>query len=927
MYFLPPQESLRDAHVSPRISFEEYALCAIADAHKRICLWFVCCASVSYTWLMSFQILATKLYIPVLRPGSVLRPRLIDRLNVGLRGKLTLVSAPAGFGKTTLVTEWISSGDHATAWLSLDESDSDPVRFLAYLVAALETIAPQIGAGIMNPLGSPQPPPIDSRLTLLLNAIATIPNDFVLVLDDYHVLDSTEIDSALSFLIDNQPPQMHLIITTREDPSLPLARLRGRGQLTELRAADLRFTLDEAGGFLNQVMDLKLKTEDIAALETRTEGWIAGLQLAAISMQGTQDASGFIQSFTGSHHFVLDYLVEEVLHQQPESIQTFLLRTSILDRLCGPLCDALLADFAVSGQETLKYIEQANLFLVPLDNERRWYRYHHLFADLLQQRLQQHQEDVAELHSRASLWYEAEGFELEAFQHAAASQDIARAERLLEGDEMPLIFRGIVTPILNWLNGLPVTILDARPALWVWSAHASAFIGQSNVIEQKLQAAEAALQSSVLDDRSRDLVGHIASIRAMQAIPRNQVDILLAESRRALEYLHPDNLPIRMTATWTLGYAYQTQGDRALAIQAYTDTLAISQVTGNFMNALAAATCLGQVQETQNRLNLAAENYRHVLRLVGDPPLPYACEAFIGMARLSYQWNDLDASQQYGQQSAELAQQIENIDTPAVAWIFLARLKLAQGDLAGAVAILAEAEAFVRQRNFLHLMPELADAQIQTLLFQGKLVAAAHLAQTQQRPMSQARVYLAQGDPSAAMAFLEPLYQEAQTKNWADNRLKVTLLQALAQQALGDTEQALHLLAEALAMAAPDGFIRVFVDEKLPMAHLLSIAATRGIMPDYLPRLLAAFDTDQRKLAGDSPRRHAATAQPLLDALSDRELEILQLVAQGLSNREISERLYLALDTVKGHNRRIFAKLQVQRRTEAVARARELNLL
>ena len=338
---------------------------------------------------MSTPILATKLYIPPPRPKVVLRPRLIERLNEGLHRKLTLISAPPALAKP----RWSANGSpvcrRPAAWLSLDEGDNDPTRFLTYLVAALQTIAPNIGEGVLGVLQSPQPPPTESILTALLNEIATIPDNFVLVLDDYHVIDAKPVDDALTFLLEHLPPQMHLVIATREDPQLPLARLRARGQLTELRAADLRFTPSEAAEFLNQVMGLDLSAEDIAALETRTEGWIAGLQLAALSMQGHQDATSFIQSFTGSHHFVLDYLVEEVLHQQPESVQTFLLRTSILDRLCGPLCDAVLLDPSASGQATLEYLERANLFLVPLDNERRWYRYHHLFADLLRQRLHQ----------------------------------------------------------------------------------------------------------------------------------------------------------------------------------------------------------------------------------------------------------------------------------------------------------------------------------------------------------------------------------------------------------------------------------------------------------------------------------------------------------------------------------------------------------
>src|SRR6266704_189711 len=369
---------------------------------------------------MSTPILATKLYIPRLRPNVVSRPRLIERLNEGLHRKLTLIAAPAGFGKTTLISAWVAGCDRQVAWLSLDKGESDPTLFLTYLVAALRTIAPDIGVGVLGALQSPQPPPTESILTALLNEITAIPHNFVLVLDDYHVIEAKPVDQALTYLVEHQPPQMHLVIATREDPQLPLARLRARGQLTELRAADLRFTPSEAAGFLNQGMGLNLSAEDITALETRTEGWIAGLQLAALSMQGQQDSASFITSFTGSHHFVLDYLVEEVLGQQPESIQTFLLRTSILDRLCGPLCDAVLLTPSGTGRATLEDLERANLFLAPLDNERRWYRYHHLFADLLRQRLHQStasspgdaESQVNALHIRASVWYEDHGLEV-----------------------------------------------------------------------------------------------------------------------------------------------------------------------------------------------------------------------------------------------------------------------------------------------------------------------------------------------------------------------------------------------------------------------------------------------------------------------------------------------------------------------------------
>jgi LuxR family maltose regulon positive regulatory protein len=892
---------------------------------------------------MATQILATKLYIPPPRPKVVLRPRLIERLNEGLRSgrKLTLISAPAGFGKTTLVSEWVAGCERPVAWLSLDEGDNDPARFLAYLVAALQTlalstaegIAANIGEGVLGVLQAPQPPPTEAILTALLNEITALPDHFVLILDDYHVIDAQPVNQALTFLIEHLPPQMHLVIATREDPDLPLARLRARSQLIELRAADLRFTPTEAAEFLNQVMGLNLSAENIAALETRTEGWIAGLQLAAISMQGHQDAASFIQSFTGSHHFVMDYLVEEVLQQQPESVQTFLLRTSILDRLCGPLCDAVLLDPSASGQETLEYLEHANLFIVPLDNERRWYRYHHLFADLLRQRLHQSitssigdaESRVAELHIRASQWYEDNGLDIEAFHHAAAANDIERAERLMEGRGIPLHFRGAVTAILDWLASLPTTVLDARPSLWWRYGALMLVVGQTTGVEEKLNAAEAALQGTEADDKTRHLIGRIATARAVLALTRYQAETMLVQSRRALEYLPPHNLALRANANWTLGVAYLFQGDRAAARRALTEAISLSQASRDIFTTILATISLGNVQEADNQLHLAAETYRRVLQLAGDQPLQIIYEAHLGLARVLYEWNDLEAAEQHGRQSLHLARQYDRvIDRFIVCEVFLARLKLAQGDVAGAEAILAQADQSARQQNFVYRIPEVAAAQVLTLLRQGNLAAAAQLTQTHELPISQARVHLAQGDTSAALAVLEPLRQQVEAKDWQDERLKVMVLQAVALQAHGEKDKAVQLLGDALALAEPGGFIRIFVDEGMPMAQLLSEAAAHGIMPDYTGKLLAVFEAEKQK---SEDKSFLPPAQPLIEPLSQRELEVLQLIAQGLSNDEIGKRLFLALDTVKGHNRKIYDKLQVQRRTEAVARARELGLL
>ena len=879
---------------------------------------------------MPAPILATKLYIPPSRRRVVVRPRLVERLNEGLAAghRLTLVSAPAGFGKTTLIGEWVVGCGRPAAWLSLDEGDSDLSRFLTYLIAALQTVAPGIGEGISTVLQSPEPPPLESTLTALLNEVTTIPSDVVLVLDDYHVLDAKPVDDALAFLVEHLPPQVHLVIATREDPSLPLSRLRARGQLTELRGADLRFTPFEASAFLNQVMALALTGEEIAALDTRTEGWIAGLQLAAISLQGRSDAAGFIESFAGSNRFVLDYLLEEVLQRQSESVQAFLLRTSILDRLCGPLCDALLGDTNASSQETVEYLDRANLFLVPLDTERRWYRYHHLFAELLRQRRQQAAGSAAdreEDHVRASAWLEANGLEIEAFQHAAAGHDVERSERLIEGGVMPLQFRGGLVPVLHWLESLPTTVLDARPSLWVTYASLLLNWGYSDVIEPKLQAAERALQDAGTDDRTRDLVGRIAAVRAFLAWRPDQVETIIAQSRRALEYLHPDNLPFRASAVFKLGHAYLLQGDRAGARQAFAEVTAMGAASGNTSDETMGSILLGHSQTLDNQLVLAAGTFRHALELAAGLGPPRACEAHLGLARVLYQWNDLDAARQHGEQGLQLARQTVNTDIPVACGVFLARLALARGDAAGAAAILAEADQAARQHDFVLQVPAIAAGRVLTFLRQGDVAAAAHVAQAHDLPLSQARVHLAQGDPTGALAVLEPYRRQMAEKAWADEELKALVVLAVALDARGERAEAVEVLDEALALAEPGGFIRIFVDEGAPMARLLREALSRGVRPEYVRRLLAAFPFDDAERAASPAARVAGSR--LAEPLSGRELEVLALIARGLTNQEIALRLYLSLHTVKAHARSIYAKLGVSSRTQAVARGRALGYL
>ena len=918
---------------------------------------------------MPTPILATKLYIPPPRSHVVLRPRLIERLNDGLRRRLTLISSPAGFGKTTLVSEWVASCQRLepkvrVAWLSLDEGDNDPTRFLTYLIAALQTIATNIGEGVLSVLQSTPPPSTESLLTTLLNEITHVSDNFILVLDDYHVIDAKPIDHALTFLIEHLPPQMHLVIATREDPHLSLAQLRVRDQLTELRATDLRFTPSEAAEFLNQVMRLNLSAEDIAALETRTEGWIAGLQLAAISMRGYPDAASFIKSFTGGHRFVMDYLVEQVLQQQPESIQTFLLRTSILDRMCDSLCDAVLLDPSTSGRETLEYLERANLFIVPLDNERHWFRYHHLFADLLRQRLQRsstlstgkEKGGVDELHRRASEWYEHNGLPSDAIRHALAAEDFERAATLIElaEPEMRRSRQGATATELGWLKALPDDMVRVRPVLSV--AYAFALFGGGEVegVEPRLRDAERWLDTPadtegmvVVDEEEfRRLPGMIALLRAAQALAQGDMPETAKNARRVLDLAPEDDYLMLGGAASQLGLVAWTSGDLEAACRMTADGMANVRLAGYISSAIGGAIVLADIQITQGRLHEAMTTYERALQWAMEPGAPVlrgAADMYVGMSALHREHNDLKTAMQHLLTSQSLGELAGMPQNPYRWCAAMARIREAQGDLDGALDLLDQAERLY-DGNFSPNVRPIASRKTRVWVAQGRLGEALGWAREQGLSVENELCYLhefdhitlarvllaryqsdrADGSVSEVMGLLERLLRAAEEGGRKGSVIEILVLQAIAYHAQGDLPAALLPLQHALALAEPEGYVRMFLDEGSSMMQLLREASAREIMPDYTDKLLAAFESEKRK-SEDKP--DLPPAQPLIEPLSQRELEILQLITQGLSNREISERLFLALDTVKGHNRRIYGKLQVTSRTEAIARARELGLL
>jgi len=915
---------------------------------------------------MSTPILATKLYVPSPppQPKIVLRPRLIERLNEGLHHRLTLVSAPAGFGKTTLLSEWVAGCGRPAAWLSLDEGDNDPSRFLAYLVAALQPIAAGIGEGVFGALRSSQPPPTESVLTPLLNEITAVPDDFVLVLDDYHAIDAKPVDDALAFLLEHLPPRMHLVLATREDPQLPLARLRARGQLSELRAADLRFAPSEAAEFLREVMGLDLTAEDVAALETRTEGWIAGLQLAALSMRGREDIPGFVRAFAGDNRYVVDYLVEEVLQQQPERIRSFLLRTSILDRLSGPLCGAVTG--REEGNALLEALERGNFFVVPLDDKRHWFRYHHLFADVLYAHLMQERPDqVPTLHRRASEWYEHNGSAADAIRHALAAGDFGRAADLVELAVPAMRRSRQEATLLGWLKALPDELFRSRPVL---SAHYAGTLlqsGQLDGVEDRLRDAERWLDTTadpserpgapsvemvvMHEGAFRRLPASIAVYRAGIALALGDVPETVTHARRALDLAAEDDHFRRGAAAALLGLASWTSGDLEAAHRAYADGMAHLQKAGYVSDAVGGAIALADIRIAQGRLREAMRTYERALRLAeehGEPAMRGTADMHVGMGEIHRERNDLHAATKHLLRSKE---QGGHTGFPQYQYrwrVAMARIREARGDLDGALDLLDEAEHLYVSDFHPNVRP-IAALKARVWVAQGRLGEALDWARERNlsthddlgylrefEHITLARVLLARYESDEeersmleAMGLVKRLLQAAEDGERTGKAIEILVLQALAYHVQGDIPAALVPLERALTLAEPEGYVRVFVDEGRPIAQLLSEAAAHGIVPDYAGRLLAAFETEEGKSEDVTHLLHTLSARSLTEPLSQREVEVLRLISQGLSNREIGERLFLAIITVKGHNRNIFRKLQVRRRTEAVARARELGLL
>lgn len=898
---------------------------------------------------MPTPLLATKLYLPPPRPGSVIRRRLLERLEEGLHCKLTLVSAPAGFGKTTLVSEWLAGCGQPVAWLSLDEEDNDLFRFAAYLESALQTVSAGVGVGMGEAMFGTfqvaQSPSVESLLTPLLNQLATVPGHFILALDDYHVIEAQPVDQALTFLLEHLPPQMHVLISTREDPDLPLARLRARRQLVELRAADLRFTPDESAEFLNQAMNLDLSGEDIAALDSRTEGWIVGLQLAALSMQGRADPSGFVRAFTGSHRFVLDYLAEEVLRRQSKHVLDFLLQTAVLDRLSGSLCDAVTG--RNDSRAMLELLERENLFIVSLDDQRRWYRYHHLFADVLHSRLIDEQPDeVGHLHRRASIWYEQNDLPAEAIRHALAAQDFDRAAALIERAWSAMDVSMQSAAWLNSARALPDDLIRLRPVLSVGYAWALLDNGDLETCEARLQDAEQWLASPssemlVADEAQfRLLPVTIATARAYRALALGNIPDAVQHARRALS-LTPEHDDIHyIPATALLGIAQYANGDLEVADRSLTEFRDYVQKVDSLSTTIGITFVLAEIKTARCRLDEAASAYQRALQLAESQgaPMPVGtADLYRGMSELDCERGNLEAAAQHLLTAKKLGAQAALPGWPHRRCVAEARLKQAQGDLAGAVDLLDEAERLYLRSPLPDARP-IAALRARVWLAQGRLNEALDWVHERGLSLNDApsyaqefehltlvrvliALYRVEPDDEAireTMRHLDRLLQAAEAGDRIESVIEIRMLQALAYQAQNDTPRALEFLEQAVILAQPQNYVRLFVDEGTAMMTLLREVARRGIAPDYVSRLQAASGHSESKVP---------SAQPLIEPLSERELEVLRLLGTDLSGPEIAHELIVSLSTLRTHTQNIYTKLGVNNRRAAIRRAEELHLL
>jgi ATP/maltotriose-dependent transcriptional regulator MalT len=909
-------------------------------------------------------LLATKLYVPQLPPGFVSRPRLAARLAEGLARGLLLVCAPAGFGKTSLLADWARRGQRPVAWLSLDADDNDPARFWRHVVAAVDRVAPEVGQRVEPLLGPPAPPSFEGLVTALINELATPvgEDEMVLVLDDYHLIEAQPVHVSIGFLLEHLPPCLRLVLASRADPLLPLARLRARGQLAELRTDELRFTAAEASAVLREAVgpDLTLPDGAAAALATRTEGWVAGLQLAGLSLRGRSDVAEFVASFSGSHRYVLDFLAEEVLDRQPDQLRRFLLETSVLERLCGELCDAVTG--RAGSQAMLEQVERANLFLVPLDEVRGWWRYHHLFADLLRARLREEQPgQVVRLHRNAATWYEEHALADEAIRHAAAGGEITWAARLIEQHVDERILRGEGATLARWIGMLPTGLVSARPRLCLAQTFVAVAESDLDAAEPALDAAECALAcaaeepfESSAGPASSFLVNVHAAIaleRAVLAHLRGDGENTALYASRALAATGTGEQMLESLARWYLGVAEWLCGRLPEAERAFASSIAQWRAAGQ--PTLTAWGCdrLGQVLRAQALLDAAVGAYQQALKITaesGRPALPAAGVGYVGMAEVAYQRNELDAALRHVTEGIARCRNYGDTQALATGLVTLAWIRQAQGDAAQALDAMGEADQVAPGPDVTSLLNPVPAQRARLLLAQSDVAAAARW--TKERGLGAddevsyhrereylvlVRVLLAYDRPDDTARLLGRLHAAAAEQGRAGSLIEIQALRALALAASGEEAAAVAALADALTLGCPQGYVRVFTDEGRPMAALLGrlIAAqkagrgpARDIPLGYLGRLARSFE-QETAATGRYASQIPPAASGVVEPLTERELEVLRLLAAGKPNREIAAELVVSLHTVKKHVTHVLGKLGAANRTEATARARELGLL
>jgi len=892
---------------------------------------------------MPLPLLQTKFHIPAHLATLAPRPRLFTKLNGSLQGKLTLVAAPAGFGKTTLIGDWLRQTTLPAVWLSLDAGDNELQRFLGYLLGALQKAQPSVGQAAVALLQLPHPPALDELLIPVLNDLAALPQKLILVLDDYHVIETPAIHQAMTFLLEHLPPQLHLIITSRANPPLPLARLRGRGELTELRAVDLRFTTAETGAFFQHFANLTVTPADLAVLTERTEGWIVGLQLAALSLEHHTDSAAFVQEFSGSNRFVLDYLMEEVLQQRSAAVQTFLLTTSILERMCAPLCDALLSEaLSPPAHQLLQEIEQANLFVIALDDERYWYRYHHLFGGMLQQRLRQAApERMTRLHQRASEWFEAQGLLDEAVEHARRAGDLARVVRLVEPEIRSLIMRGFFETATRWLATLPPTLIQERPRLLIAQAWLRMFEIPIGDTEAALQQAERLLATLPPAEQAATgaLFAEITALRALEAGVRGQ-PAALPLMQEALQLAGPTNLFVHGVISYAMASLEWGNEPWTTIEQSFVRAIETAQTSENVILAAGSRYKFAMLQLERGDLAAAeallAESERFARSRPNRWPWPIVDSARIGQGRLAYERNELATALSLLQAGVELAQRRRNIYVIIDGYLALAWVHQAHGVGALAQAMLDQAHALVPQTTRPSTPALVAAHQARLWLAQGNRARAIGWAQTQiaapeivakeMHPgygLALAAIYLEQGVATIphAQALLTRLM--AMTTEWAGRRLQIYALQALALHRLGQPTAALHALQQAMTIGETAGYVRLLADQGPALAPLLAqFPAT--LYRDQLLAIWGSAPTGPREVV--NPRPAASASPALIEPLSTRELEVLRLVVAEASNQQIADHLVITVGTVKNHMTNILGKLGVANRRGAIRRAAELGL-